>query len=87
MRISEIDPKANVPMMQYSLPEKPTAPKPLKAPAASKAAIKPKAKMIKPLPPNKAMVVSLQQKMKSLRDRLKAVRQSQKRSIQQAIPQ
>jgi hypothetical protein len=77
MRISEIDPKANLPMMQYSLPEKPTAPKSPKAPTASKAPIKPKAKMIKPLPPDKAMVASLQQKIKSLRDRLNSVRQSQ----------
>ena len=80
MRLSEIDPKANVPMMQYSLPEKPTAPKPPKAPTAAKASTKPKVKMIKPLPPDKAMVAGLQQKMKSLRYRLKAVRQSQKRA-------
>jgi hypothetical protein len=78
MRISEIDPKPNLPATQYSLPEKPTAPKPPKAPTAGKAPVKPKAKMIKPLPPDKAMMASLQQKMKSLRDRLKAVRQSQK---------
>jgi hypothetical protein len=76
MRISEIDPKASLPKTQYSFPEKPTAPKPPKAPTTSKAPIKPKAKMIKPLPPDKAMVASLQQKIKSLRDRLKAVRRS-----------
>jgi hypothetical protein len=78
MRISEINPKANLPTTEYSFPEKPTAPNPPKAPTASKAPVKPKAKTIKPLPPDKALVASLQQKMKSLRDRLKAVRQSQK---------
>jgi hypothetical protein len=90
MRISEIDPNAKSPTVEYSsfiLPKAPEPPKPPKAPTASKVPVKPKAKMIKPLPPDKAIVASLQQKMKSLRDRLKAVRQSQKRSIQQAIPQ
>lgn len=80
MRISEIVPNTKLPSSQYSFPEKPTAPKPPKTPTAGKAPVKPKAKMIKPLPPDKAMVASLQQKMKSLRDRLKAVRQSQKRA-------
>jgi hypothetical protein len=78
MRISEIDPKASLPKTQYSFPKKATAPKPPKVPTASKAPVKPKAKMIKPLPPEKAMVASLQQKIKSLRDRLNAVRQAQK---------
>ena len=32
-----------------------------------------------PLPPDKAMVASVQQKIQAMRDRLKAVRQSQKR--------
>ena len=77
MRISEIDPKANLPTTQYSFPKKPVEPKPLKAPTAGKAPVKPKVKMIKPLPPDKAMVASLQQKIKSLRDRLNSVRQSQ----------
>jgi hypothetical protein len=77
MRLSEIDPKAKSPTIQYSFPELPQVPKPPKAPTAGKATVKPKAKMIKPLPPDEAMVASLQQKMKSLRDRLKAVRQSQ----------
>jgi hypothetical protein len=80
MRISEIDPKANLPTAQYSFAEKPTAPKPPKAPTASKAPVKPKAKMIKPLSPDKAMVASLQQKIQTMRDRLKAVRQSQKQT-------
>jgi hypothetical protein len=71
MRISEIDPKASLPKTQYSFAEKPTAPKPPKAPTASKAAVKPKIKMIKPLPPGKAMVANLRDKIKSMRDRLK----------------
>ena len=78
MRLIEIDPNAKAPSAQYSFPEKPTAPTPPKAPAAGKAPVKPKAKMIKPLPPDKAMVASLQQKIKAMRDQLKAVRQSQK---------
>jgi hypothetical protein len=83
MRISEIVPNAKSPTTQYSYAEVqkiPEPPKPPKAPTAGKAPIKPKAKLIKPLPPDKAMVASLQQKMKSLRDRLKAVRQSHKRA-------
>jgi len=78
MRLIEIDPNAK-PTTQYSFPEKPTAPRPPKAPTAAKAPVKPKTKMIKPLPPDKAMVASLQQKIQAMRDRLKAVRQSQKR--------
>ncbi len=80
MRISEIHPKAKSPTNQYSIPELPKVPeppKPPKAPTVDKAPVKPKAKMIKPLPPDKAMVASLQQKMKSLRDRLRAVRRYQ----------
>jgi hypothetical protein len=77
MRLSEIDPKVKSPTTQYNFAEVPRVPEPPKAPTAGKAPIKPKAKMIKALPPDKAMVASLQQKMKSLRDRLKAVRQSQ----------
>ncbi len=77
MRLIEIDPKANLPTTQYSFPEKPVEPKPPKSPTTGKAPVKPKAKMIKPLPPDKAIVASLQQKIKSMRDRLKAVRQSQ----------
>ena len=79
MRLIEIDPNAKIPATQYSFPEKPTAPKPPKASVAAKAPVKPKAKMITPLPPDKAMVASLQQKIQAMRDRLKAVRQSQKR--------
>ena len=78
MRLIEIDPNAK-PTAQYNFPEKPTAPKPPKAPAAGKAPVKPKAKMIKPLPPDKAMVASLQKTIQAMRDRLKAVRQSQKK--------
>ena len=78
MRLIEIDPDAK-PTTQYSFPEKPSAPTPPTAPAAGKAPIKPKAKMIKPLPPDKAMVASLQQKIQAMRDRLKAIKQSQKR--------
>ena len=80
MRLSEIDPNAKSPTVQYSsfiLPKAPEPPKPPKAPTIGKAPVKPKAKMIKPLPPDKAMVASLQQKMKSLRDRLRAVRRHQ----------
>jgi hypothetical protein len=77
MRLSEIDPNAKSPTTQYNYAELPMVPEPSKAPTAAKAPVKPKAKLIKPLPPDKAMVASLQQKMKSLRDRLKAVRQSQ----------
>jgi hypothetical protein len=71
MRISEIDPKASLQKTQYSFPEKPTAPKPPKAPTAGKAPVKPRAKMIKPLPPAKAMVANLRDQIKSMRDRLK----------------
>ena len=78
MRLIEIDSNAK-PTTQYSFPEKPTTPESPKAPAAGKAPVKPKAKMIKPLPPDKAMVASLQQKIQAMRDRLKAVKQSQKR--------
>lgn len=80
MRLIEIDPNAKPPTTQYSFPKKPTAPTPPKAPVAGKAPIKPKAKMIKPLPPDKAMVASLQQKIQAMRNRLKAVKQSQKQS-------
>lgn len=79
MRLNEIDPNVKAPTTQYRFPEKPTAPTPPKAPAAGKAPVKPKAKMIKPLPPDKAMVASLQQKIQAMRERLKAVKQSQKR--------
>ena len=79
MRLIEIDPNAKAPTTQYSFPEKPAAPTPPKVPAVGKAPVKPKAKMIKPLPPDKAMVASLQQKIQAMRDQLKAVRQSQKR--------
>ena len=78
MRLIEIDPNAK-PTTQYSFPKKPAGPKPPKAPVAAKAPVKPKTKMIKPLPPDKAMVASLQQKIQAMRDRLKAIRQSQKR--------
>ena len=77
MRLIEIDPNAK-PTLQYSFPDKPTAPRPPKASTATKATVKPKAKMIKPLPPDKAMVASLQQKIQAMRNRLKAVKQSQK---------
>ena len=77
MRLTEIDPNAKSPTSQYNYAEHPKMPEPPKAPTAGKAPVKPKAKMIKPLPPDKAMVASLQQKLKSLRDRLRAVRQSQ----------
>jgi len=79
MRLIEIDLTAKASTTQYSFPEKPTEPKPPKAPVAAKAPVKPKTKMIKPLPPDKAMVASLQQKIEAMRDRLKAVKQSQKR--------
>jgi hypothetical protein len=77
MRLAEIDPNAKSPTAQYNYAELPKMPELPKVPTAGKAPVKPKAKMIKPLPPDKAMVASLQQKMKSLRDRLKVVRQSQ----------
>lgn len=83
MRLIEIDPNAKELTIEYLFAEKPAAPRapqPPKAPRVAKAPVKPKAKMIKPLPPDKAMVVSLQQKIKSMQDRLKAVRQAQKRS-------
>ena len=79
MRLIEIDANAKLPTTQYSLPEKPTAPKPPKAPAARKAPVKPKAKMIKPLPPNQAMVTSLRQQIDHMREKIKTVQQSQKR--------
>ena len=75
MRLIEIDPNAK-PTTQYSFPEKPSVPALPKAPTAGKAPAKPKVKIIKPLPPDKAMVASLQQKIQAMRDRLKAVRQS-----------
>ena len=80
MRLNEIDPNAKPLTAAYEFAEKPSAPqapRPPKAPAAAKAPVKPSTKMIKPLPPDKAMVASLQQKIKAMRDRLKAVRQSQ----------
>jgi hypothetical protein len=78
MRLIEIDPNAKPLTTQYNFADKPAAPKPPKPPRAAKAPIKPKVKMIKPLPPDKAMVASLQQKIQAMRDRLKSVRQSQK---------
>lgn len=79
MRLTEIDPNAKLPATQYSLPEKPAAPKPPKAPTAAKAPVKPKTKMIKPLPPHQAMVVSLRQQIDHMREKIKTVQQSQKR--------
>ena len=78
MRLIEIHPNAKL-TTQHSFPEKPSAPTPPKVPTAGKAPVKPKVKMITPLPPDKAMVASLQQKIQAMRDRLKAVRQAQKR--------
>ena len=78
MRLIEISPKVKLPTTQYSFPEKPATPRAPNAPKAGKAPVKPKVKMIKPLPPDKAMVASLQQKIQAMRERLKAVRQSQK---------
>ena len=86
MRLIEIDPNAKPPTTQYSFPEKPAAPTPTKAPAVGKAPVKPKTKMIKPLPPDKAMVASLKQKIQAMRDRLKAVRQYQTRPRSKPIP-
>jgi hypothetical protein len=80
MRLSEIDPNAKSPTTQYNYVELPKVLEPPKTPKAStagKAPVKPKAKLIKPLTPDKAMVASLQQKINSMRDKLKAVRQSQ----------
>ena len=79
MRLIEIDPNTKAPTTQYSFPEKPTAPKPPKAPRAAKAPVKPKAKMIKPLPPDKAMVASLRQQIDRMREKIKLVQKSQKR--------
>lgn len=75
MRLNEIDPKANLPTTQYSFPEKPTGPKPPKAPFVAKVPVKPKTKTIKPLPPDKAMVASLRQQIERMREKIKRVQQ------------
>lgn len=79
MRLIEIDPHTNLPSTQYSFPEKPTTPLAPNPPKAAKASVKPKAKMIKPLPPNQAMVASLRQQIDRLREKIKTVQKSQKR--------